>query len=48
MNELLVEDLMLINGGSEESYEDGYEFGYNLGRLLRATKNIISVIEGLL
>ena len=47
MNELLIEDLRLINGGDQESYDNGKEFGYNLGRLLKATKNVLSVFEGL-
>lgn len=45
MNEILVEDLKLINGGSEESYNNGKEFGYNFGRLLKALGHIVDVIS---
>ena len=45
MNELLVEDLKLINGGDQESYDDGHELGYNIGRILKAVKNVISVFR---
>lgn len=45
MNELCVEDLKLVNGGSEESYDAGKEFGYNLGRILKAIGHFIDIIS---
>lgn len=47
MNEILVEDLKLINGGSEESYNNGKEFGYNFGRILKAIGHIIDTLSPL-
>jgi hypothetical protein len=45
MKELIKEDLVLINGGNEASYQSGEELGYAIGRIFRAIGEIIDSLS---
>ena len=45
MDKLIEEELKLINGGDQESYDEGKEFGYNMGRILKAIGHIIDTFK---
>ena len=45
MKELLIEDLKLINGGDQESYDAGRKFGYNFGRIIKAIGHIVDSLS---